>query len=195
MDHRDPRPPRTTAREKNRPARAGQLRAIWPEIRAAIAEGQSLATIRQWPEEEAGIIVTTVQSLGPNLTRTRRKEQAAPAVPTRWPKPKLPLLIVRHVSPTPALPALNRRHIAWPALFNRREHRLCAWRRRLPTRVCPAWEYRATESSPDSLLTQATLAEIAPAPTALPLPAIPATSRFSAVASFSFCPDRSLSTV
>ena len=45
-------------REKKPPTKAGQLRALWPEIRAAIAEGQSLATIRQWLEEEAGIIVT-----------------------------------------------------------------------------------------------------------------------------------------
>src|SRR5665213_1455421 len=62
--------------------KAGQLRALWPEIRAAIADGQSLASIRQWLEEEAGIAVT-VQSLGSYLTRIRRKERANPVAPTQ----------------------------------------------------------------------------------------------------------------
>jgi hypothetical protein len=60
------------------------LRALWPEIRAAIADGQSLATIRQWLEEEGGIVVT-VQSLGSYLTRIRRKERANPIPMTSTP--------------------------------------------------------------------------------------------------------------
>ncbi len=69
---------RLAQRRGKKPAtKAGQLRALWPEIRAAKAEGQSLATIRQWLEEEAGIVVT-VQSLGSYLTRIRRKERATP---------------------------------------------------------------------------------------------------------------------
>jgi hypothetical protein len=62
------------------------LRALWPEIRAAINDGQSLATIRQWLEEE-GEIVVTVQSLGSYLTRIRRKERANPAPATPTPLP------------------------------------------------------------------------------------------------------------
>ena len=58
--------------------KSGQIRALWPEIRTAIADGQSLASIRQWFEEEGGIIVT-VQSLGSYLTRIRRKEKATAA--------------------------------------------------------------------------------------------------------------------
>src|ERR1700693_1404596 len=66
---------RLAQRRGKKPAtKAGQLRALWSEIRAAKAEGQSLATIRQWLEEEAGIILT-VQSLGSYLTRIRRKER------------------------------------------------------------------------------------------------------------------------
>jgi hypothetical protein len=73
---------RLAQRRGKKPAtKAGQLRALWPEIRAAKAEGQSLATIRQWLEEEAGIILT-VQSLGSYLTRIRRKERVTQAAPT-----------------------------------------------------------------------------------------------------------------
>ena len=73
---------RLAQRRGKKPAtKAGQLRALWPEIRAAKAEGQSLATICQWLEEDAGIVVT-VQSLGSYLTRLRRKEQTTPVAPT-----------------------------------------------------------------------------------------------------------------
>jgi hypothetical protein len=73
---------RLAHRRGKKPAtKAGQLRAVWPEIRAAKAEGQSLATIRQWLEEDAGIVVT-VQSLGSYLTRIQRKERATLTAPT-----------------------------------------------------------------------------------------------------------------
>ena len=72
---------RLAQRRGKKPAtKAGQLRALWPEIRVAIAEGQSLATICHWLAEEAGIAVT-VQSLGSYLTRMRRKERTAPIAP------------------------------------------------------------------------------------------------------------------
>ena len=73
---------RLAQRRGKKPAtKSGQIRALWPEIRTAIADGQSLASIRQWLEEEGGIIVT-VQSLGSYLTRIRRKEKATAATPT-----------------------------------------------------------------------------------------------------------------
>ncbi len=72
---------RLAQRRGKKPAtKAGQLRALWPEIRAAKAEGQSLATIRQWLEEDAGIVVS-VQSLGSYITRIRRKERATSTAP------------------------------------------------------------------------------------------------------------------
>jgi hypothetical protein len=65
---------RLAQRRGKKPAtKAGQIRALWPEIRAAIADGQSLASIRQWLEEEGGVIVT-VQSLGSYLTRQSRSQ-------------------------------------------------------------------------------------------------------------------------
>ena len=69
-------------RGKKPSTKAGQLRVLWPEIRAAKAEGQGLATICQWLEEDAGIVVT-VHSLGSYITRLRRKEQTTPVAPTR----------------------------------------------------------------------------------------------------------------
>jgi hypothetical protein len=87
---------RLAQRRGEKPAtKAGQLRALWPEIRAAKGEGQSLATIRQWLEEEAGIVIT-VQSLGSYLTRIKRKEQTTPVAPTPPPKP------VRSKMPVPS---------------------------------------------------------------------------------------------
>ena len=35
--------------------KAGQIRALWPEIEAALAIGQSTASICKWLEEDAGI--------------------------------------------------------------------------------------------------------------------------------------------
>lgn len=68
-------------RGKEPDTKSGQIRALWPEIRAAIAEGQSLKSIRHWLEEEGGVVVT-VQSLGSYLTRIRRKEQLRPVPQT-----------------------------------------------------------------------------------------------------------------
>jgi hypothetical protein len=69
-----------------------------------MADGQSLASIRQWLEEEGGVVVT-VQSLGSYLTRIRRKEQAKPISPTQ---------------PT-FQPVLSERKPRLPALDNLRE--------------------------------------------------------------------------
>jgi hypothetical protein len=73
---------RFAQRRGKKPAtKSGQIRALWPEIQAAIADGQSLASIRQWLEEEGGIVVT-VQSLGSYLRRIRRKEIAKASAQT-----------------------------------------------------------------------------------------------------------------
>ena len=96
---------RLAQRRGKKPAtKAGQIRALWPEIQAAMADGQSLASIRQWLEEEGGVVVT-VQSLGSYLTRIRRKEQAKPISPTQ---------------PT-FQPVLSERKPRLPALDNLRE--------------------------------------------------------------------------
>ena len=97
---------RLAQRRGKKPAtKSGQIRALWPEIRTAIADGQSLGCIRQWLEEEGGVIVT-VQSLGSSLTRIRRKEKATAATPT--PPLAAQPLVEAKLPPTPNLPAKNQ---------------------------------------------------------------------------------------
>ena len=49
---------RLALRRSEKPAtKAGHIRALWPEIAAALEAGQSLKSIRQWLEEDAGIAV------------------------------------------------------------------------------------------------------------------------------------------
>ena len=38
--------------------KAGQLWALWPEIKAALEDGQSVRTVLDWLKEDAGIIVS-----------------------------------------------------------------------------------------------------------------------------------------
>ena len=46
---------------------------MWPDIRAALAEGQSVKTIRQWLEEDAGVVLSAT-SLTSYISRIRRRE-------------------------------------------------------------------------------------------------------------------------
>ena len=93
---------RLAERRGKKPAtKAGQIRALWPEIRAAINDGQSLASIRQWLEEEGGVIVT-VQSLGSYLTRIRRKEMAETTKPN---PPGTQPLVEAKLPPAPSPPS------------------------------------------------------------------------------------------
>ena len=65
---------RLALRRSEKPAtKAGQIRALWPEIAAALKAGQSLKSIRQWLEEDAGIAVG-VTSLTSYISRIRRRE-------------------------------------------------------------------------------------------------------------------------
>ena len=105
---------RLAQRRWKKPAtKAGQLRALWPEIRAAKAEGQSLATIRQWLEEDAGIVVT-VQSLGSYLTRIQRKERATPTAPTPPPVRVLPKTPVSNTRAKIPVNAKKTRRFEYP---------------------------------------------------------------------------------
>lgn len=65
---------RLASRRAEKPAtKAGQIRALWPEIQAALAEGQSMKTIRTWLEDEAGVAVS-ITSLTSYVSRIRRRE-------------------------------------------------------------------------------------------------------------------------
>src|SRR5215472_9140732 len=56
--------------------KAGQVRALWPEIEAALQGGQSMKSIRKWLEEDAGIKLG-LTSLTSYISRIRRREPAA----------------------------------------------------------------------------------------------------------------------
>jgi hypothetical protein len=67
---------RLVQRRAEKPAtKAGQIRALWPDIEAALAIGQSMKTICEWLAEDAGITVG-VTSLTSYVSRIRRREAA-----------------------------------------------------------------------------------------------------------------------
>jgi hypothetical protein len=67
---------RLALRRAEKPAtKAGQIRAVWPEIEAALAGGQSMKSIRRWLEEDAGITLG-LTSLTSYISRLRRRERA-----------------------------------------------------------------------------------------------------------------------
>ena len=67
---------RLAQRRAEKPAtKAGQIRALWPEIDAALAGGQSMKSIRKWLEEDAGISLG-ITSLTSYISRLRRRERA-----------------------------------------------------------------------------------------------------------------------
>jgi hypothetical protein len=66
---------RLAARREEKPlTKAGQIRALWREIEGALADGQSLNSIREWLEEE-GVTVTRA-TLSSYKRRFRRREEA-----------------------------------------------------------------------------------------------------------------------
>jgi hypothetical protein len=68
---------RLAQRRGEKPAtKAGQVRALWPEIEAALRGGQSMKSIRKWLEEDAGIRLG-LTSLTSYIRRIRRREAAA----------------------------------------------------------------------------------------------------------------------
>lgn len=67
---------RLAQRRVEKPAtKAGQIRALWPEIDTALAGGQSMKSIRKWLEEDAGISVG-ITTLTSYISRLRRRERS-----------------------------------------------------------------------------------------------------------------------
>jgi hypothetical protein len=65
---------RLARRRAEKPAtKSGQIRALWPDIEAALAIGQSMKTICTWLAEEVGITLG-VTSLTSYVSRIRRRE-------------------------------------------------------------------------------------------------------------------------
>lgn len=63
-------------RAKKPSTKAGQIRALWPDIEAALAGGQSMKSICEWLEGEAGVTLG-VTSLTSYISRIRRRETAS----------------------------------------------------------------------------------------------------------------------
>jgi hypothetical protein len=67
---------RLALRRAEKPAtKAGQIRALWPDIEAALTGGQSMKSIRKWLEQDAGITLG-ITSLTSYISRIRRREMA-----------------------------------------------------------------------------------------------------------------------
>jgi hypothetical protein len=75
---------RLARRRAEKPAtKAGQILALWPDIEAALAAGQSMKTVHRWLQEEGGIALG-ITSLTSYISRIRKRELAkrAKGVPT-----------------------------------------------------------------------------------------------------------------
>ena len=62
-------------RAKKPDTKAGQIWALWPEIKTALDDGQSFKSICHWLQEDAGIVVS-IPSLRSYVSRSRRREAA-----------------------------------------------------------------------------------------------------------------------
>ena len=78
-------------RAEKRATKAGQIRALWPDIEAALAAGQSMKTVCAWLAKDAGITLG-LTSLTSYVSRIRRRESikseagvAGGQVSARWP--------------------------------------------------------------------------------------------------------------
>ena len=86
---------RLARRRAEKPAtKAGQIRALWPDIEAALAGGQSIKSIREWLEEDAGITVG-VTSLTSYISRIRRRQAA-----NRYPEAQAAQFVCSQTQPT-----------------------------------------------------------------------------------------------
>jgi hypothetical protein len=132
---------RVAAHRWEKPTTKAQIRALWPEIEAALNGGQSMKKICAWLAEEAGIMVG-ITSLTSYISRLRRQEHAGRRVeappldfvraetrpePVLALKPTRPLVASSsHTSRAPLPPedalAQAMRAVPTPALDIRRIH-------------------------------------------------------------------------
>ena len=80
--------------------KAGQIKALWPEIDAALERGQSMKSIRKWLEDEAGLRLG-ITSLTSYISRIRRREAAAKGCS----EVSVGQVVHPNTEPTPPLPS------------------------------------------------------------------------------------------
>jgi hypothetical protein len=94
---------RFARRRTEKPAtKAGQIRALWPDIEAALEGGQSMKSIRKWLEEDAGITLG-ITSINSYISRIRRRlaGQAAQLQTPLGPNARSPVPTQATASPAP----------------------------------------------------------------------------------------------
>jgi hypothetical protein len=69
--------------------KAGQIRALWPDIDAALQGGQSMKSIRKWLEEDAGVTLS-ITSLTSYISRIRRRLKAKRSAEVSTGQPQAP---------------------------------------------------------------------------------------------------------
>ena len=99
-------------RGKRPETKAGQIWALWPEIKVALDDGHTVNSIRVWLKEEAEITIGT-DTLRSYLSRFRAKEarQQDPSSPHRAPNAGS----AKRNSESNRLPILSHRAIMGPA--------------------------------------------------------------------------------
>lgn len=65
------------SRGKKPETKASQFWALWPEVKLAIEDGQSIKSIRLWLEEEAAVVLT-MNTIRTYIRRCRGKDAAQP---------------------------------------------------------------------------------------------------------------------
>jgi hypothetical protein len=99
---------RLARRRAERPAtKAGQIRALWPDIEAALAVGQSMKTICEWLAQDAGITLG-VTSLTSYVSRIRRRERLNQRASIRLPSASAPIPPDPRSAAVPARAAISQ---------------------------------------------------------------------------------------
>ena len=113
--------------------KAGQIRALWPDIEAALDGGQSMKSIRKWLEEDAGVTLS-ISSLTSYISRFRRRlkakrpgEETGPTIQPQAPLgPNARSQVANQVATGPALEddplAQAKRVLSQPKLDIRKLH-------------------------------------------------------------------------
>jgi len=92
--------------------KAGQLRALWPEIQIALDDGQSVRAIRSWLEDQGVVLKTNnLRTYISRIRRERRKKAAErfleAAMPPSGPNPAVAPQIPSAGPLTPASPGVE----------------------------------------------------------------------------------------
>lgn len=87
-------------RAKKPDTKAGQIWALWSEIKAALDDGQSFKSVCQWLQEDSGINVS-IPELRTYASRNRRREAAARKA------------VMRAATSEEPRPAANGKRVRW----------------------------------------------------------------------------------